>query len=125
MPTRFSGSALEIKTVLSGSLERRSARSLDRLRQRELLSHEAVDEAAAANLAPRFQAPVYGQQTSPRRRIGFTREQIAKHDAVAAQKLPRPTLDHLFAFDRYDVCTPRAIVTSVPPASFFPPRGRR
>jgi hypothetical protein len=55
-------------------------------RQRELLTAEAGDEAAAAHLATGFQAAKDAQQVAPFGGIRLAGEKIAKEDAVAGEE---------------------------------------
>ena len=68
------------------------AQRVDRFGQGELLADEPGDEAPAADLAARLHAAVDLQQHAPRRRAHLARQQLAQHDAVAAQQLAREKL---------------------------------
>src|SRR6185503_16861210 len=65
---------------------------LERLGQRELLADEAVDQAAAADLAAHLQAAIDADQIAPRGRPGLPRQQIAEDHPVAPQVEPRHRL---------------------------------
>src|SRR4029079_1113118 len=70
-------------------LTARGAQGIDRVGVRELLAHEAADEAAAPRLAAHLQAPVDAHEIAPRRRLRLAPEQIAEHDAVSLDVLAR------------------------------------
>ena len=61
--------------------------------QRVLLARHAGDEAAAANLAARFETAVDARELAPRRRGGLAGQQPPEHDPVAPQQAPRLALD--------------------------------
>ena len=88
IPTRFSGSHAERRTISPRFGSRRVARSDSTASGvRELLADEAADEAAAAQLAAHLEAAVDAHEIAPRRRLRLAREQIAEHDAVAPDVL--------------------------------------
>ena len=97
MPARLSGSAPESEIQAPDAcLRRHLAQHADRFGQRELLAGEAGDEAAAADLAARFEPAIDAQQVAPRRQPGgLALEQAPEHDAVAAQQRAREVLDRL------------------------------
>src|SRR5205807_6721363 len=59
------------------------------LGQGVLLAREAAHEAAAADLATRFEPAVRAQDVAPRGEQPLARRQPAEYDAVAPQQLPR------------------------------------
>src|SRR5207249_7942431 len=66
---------------------------LDRIGERKLLAAEARDEAPAADLAARFEAPVHGRELPPSRQARLAREQRAENHAVAPEQDSRDLLD--------------------------------
>ena len=79
-------------------LAARLAQQRDRLGRGVLLAAEAGDEAPAADLAARLEAPAAHQQVAPRRQpLGLAREQPPEHHAPAAQQRPHQVLDELLA----------------------------
>ncbi len=68
---------------LAGS--RRMARSESSASGGQLLSHGAVDEVAAADLAAHLEAAVDADELAPGRSLGLAAEEIAEDDAVAAE----------------------------------------
>ena len=70
-----------------------AAQLVERLGQRELLADEAGHEPAAADLAACFEPAQRDEQVAPRRQARLAPEQIAEHDAVAREQLPRARLD--------------------------------
>ena len=96
MPVRLSGSAALMTISLpSGVVAADLAQALDRLGQRELFAAHAGDEAAAADLAARFEPAVDARQLAPRRGVRLAREQAAEDDAVAAEEHARLHLDRV------------------------------
>ena len=79
-------------------LAARLAQQGDRLGRGVLLAGEAGDEAAAANLAPRLEAPAAHQQIAPRRQpIRLARQQSPEHHSPAAQQRAHQVLHGLLA----------------------------
>src|SRR5207302_2043824 len=79
-------------------LAARLAQQRDRLGRGVLLAAEAGDEAPAADLAARLEAPAAHQQVAPRRQpLGLAREQPPEHHAPAAEQRPHQVLDELLA----------------------------
>src|SRR4029079_9454717 len=70
-------------------LTARGAQGIDRVGARELLAHEAADEAAAPQLTAHLKPPVDAHEIAPRRRLRLAPEQIAEHDAVSLDVLAR------------------------------------
>src|SRR5206468_5705067 len=76
------------------------AQAPDRIGERKLLAAEARDEAPAADLAARFQPPVYRRELAPSRQARLAREQGAENHAIAAQQGTRDLLDALAVVGR-------------------------
>jgi hypothetical protein len=97
VPSRFAGSlALEAHQRIVGGSAPHVAHLRDRVRQRELLAGEAGDEAAAADLAARFEAAIDANEIAPLRQPRrLALEQAPADDAVAAQQDARDMLDRV------------------------------
>ena len=71
----------------------RAAQLVERFAQAELLADEPVHEPPTANLPARLEAAECDEQIAPRRQARFALQEIAKHDAVAREQLPRARFD--------------------------------
>ncbi len=118
MPTRFSGSAPRDRHVVAlDGLAACLAQQRDGLRRCVLLATEACDEAPAADLPARLQAPAAHQQVTPRRQpLRLARQQPPEHHAPAPQQRAHHVLDGLLGQLRASASAPAGGARDARPA---------